>query len=235
MGNPWVVAEPFVAFLEPWGLFLNLAARRVPELWHDLHDSCFSLWEEDSPEVVAAFHQWCERWHLLTPAGKPNPQVVSFASLNFLNWLSIEDSQERRLVFTTVTALEPQKLREPLPAELREIKFRARFDADLTGEPLHLARARILREFEAALDAHIEEFVRHARANGYPELPLRRGDIERAFRQFVEFQLAGRSVAEILEDDPDLDERSLRKRLSQVAESLGLRLRQDRRGRKARG
>jgi len=98
-----------------------------------------------------------------------------------------------------------------------------------------LARARILAEFEAALDRHIAEFTRHARANGCLELPLLRGDIERAFGQFVEFQLAARSVAEILEDEPELDERSLRKRLAQVAETLGLRLRQDRRGRKARG
>jgi hypothetical protein len=159
---------------------------------------------------------------------------LSFAGLNFLQWLAVDDPQKQRRLFVVATAVAPQR-REPLPTERRGIKFRARFDADVTGEPLHQARARILREFEAALDRHIEEFIRYARGNGYPELPARRGDIERAFGQFVEFQLAGRSVAEILEDEPELDERSLRKRLLQVAESLGLRLRQDRRGRKARG
>ena len=234
MEHPRVIVEPFKAVQDPWALFLRLAARRVPEMWHNLLDGCFPLWVEEKPGLQAALRAWCERWHLLTPDGEPHPQALSFAGLNFLRWLAVDDPQKRRRLYAVATAAAPQR-REPLPEKLREITFRARWNPDLTGEPIHLARARVLREFEAALDAHIEEFIRHARGNGCLELPLLRGDIERAFRQFVEFQLAGRSVAEILEDEPELDERSLRKRLAQVAELLGLRLRQDRRGRKARG
>lgn len=234
MAKPWVVVEPFKTVLDPWGLFLRLAARRVPALWHDLLDSCFPLWVEEKPELQCALRAWCERWHLTTPDGEPHPQALSFAGLNFLRWLAVDDPQKKRRLYVVATAVAPQR-REPLPEKLREITFRARFDADLIGEPLHLMRARILAEFEKDLDAHIEKFVRQARANGYPELPLLRGDIERAFGQFVAFQLDRRSINEILEDEPDLDERSLRKRLAQVAETLGLRLRRDRRGRKARG
>jgi len=235
MEHPGVIVEPAKAILDPWALFLRLAAQRVPGMWHDLLDSCFPLWVDEDLTLDSALAKWATKWSLLDCDGRPHPQAIAFARLNFIKWLSVEDPQKRRRQFVVATATAPRRA-EPLPASLREITFRARWDADLTGEPLHMARARILREFQKALDAHIERFARCAQANGYPELPMLRGDIEQAFCQFVEFQLVGRSITELLDSyETTLDERSLRKRLAQVAATLNLRLRQDRRGRKARG
>ena len=236
-------ARPQDLHFDAWLDFLAVAAERAPAVWRDLTESCWPAWRDQGEEAAEPLlRDWCERWNLITPAGEAAGWALECAreNLRLRKWRE-ENGQpqppaEYAIPITGYSDLrrgdEVQMQMLPVPRILQRVRFEAAWDIWRTAEPVAAARERILREFERALDEHIERYLAHVNRAQYPMQAERR-----CWRQhlewFCDFQLNGRAVPALLANAPDTDERTMRKALRGVADALGLRLRQDRRGRKA--
>jgi len=239
-------ARPQDLRFDAWLDFLAIAAERAPAVWRDLTATVWPTWRK-LPEIALItcerlLREWAVRWHLTTPEGEPHPAALECAheNMRLRAWREENGQPQPPAEYVVPIAgygdvrrgdrVQPQAL--PVPRALQRVRFEAAWDIWRTAEPVAAARERILREFERALDEHIERYLAHVNRAQYPVQAERR-----CWRQhlewFCDFQLNGRAVPALLANAPDTDERTMRKALRGVADALGLRLRQDRRGRKA--
>jgi len=240
-------ARPQEIALDAWLDFLAVAAERAPQIWRDLTETVWPCWRK-LPEIALItceqpLREWAARWHLATPEGEPHPQALHcvIENLNLRVWRQQNGQPQppaEYIVPVTGYAdvrrgdqVQPQAL--PVPRALQEVRFSAPWSIWRTSEPVAAARERLIREFTAALDAHIALYMQHVDRAQYA-LVCERRRWRQHLEWFSDFQLSGRSVADLLGAHPEMDERAVRKALRGAAAALGLRLRQDRRGR-ARG
>jgi len=232
--------RPLDEVVNAWVEFLSIAAERAPQVWRDLYETVWPAWR-DGGEAAAEPHlrAWCERWHLLTPAGEPHPQAVDCAreNLRLRAWREQEGQPQPPVdyIVPMVSAeqswageVAPAWLLPP-PLRLREVSFRAQLDAHQTGESIAEMRERVLRRFVRDLDAQLARYADWCVAAYGADGERRRW--RRHLERLVQYQLCGRDVAQLLADEPDADASTLRKALAEVARILGLRLRPARRGR----
>jgi len=236
-------ARPQDLRFDGWLDFLAVAAERAPAVWRDLTETCWPTWKEQGERAAEPLlREWCGRWNLITSAGEAAGWALHCAkeNLRLRKWRE-ENGQPQPpteyLIPVTSYAevrrgdeVEAQAL--PVPRALQRVRFEAPWEVWRTAEPIAAARERLVREFTAALDAHIERYLAHVNRAQYPVQAERRCWCQH-LEWFCDFQLNGRAVPALLANAPDTDERTMRKALRGVADALGLRLRQDRRGRKA--
>jgi len=236
-------ARPQDLRFDSWLDFLAVAAERASAVWRDLTETCWPTWKEQGERAAEPLlRQWAECWNLTTPEGEPHPQALDCAreNLRLRKWREENGQPQPRpdclIPITGYSDLrrgdEVQMQMLPVPRILQRVRFEAAWACWRTGESIAAARDRLIREFTAVLNEHIERYLAHVNHAQYAEEAERR-----RWRQhlewFCDFQLNGRAVPALLANAPDTDERTMRKALRGVADALGLRLRQDRRGRKA--
>jgi hypothetical protein len=241
-------ARPQDLRFDVWLDFLAVAAERAPAVWRDLTEKVWPAWRK-FPEIALItceepLREWAARWHLIQPDGEPARPALHCAieNLKLRAWREENGQPQPPAEYVVpITGygdvrrgdqVQPQAL--PVPRSLQRVRFEAAWNVWRTAEPVAAARERILREFERALDEHVERYMQHVERAGYA-VEAERRRWRQHLRWFCDFQLNGRSVADLLEAAPDLDERAVRKALREVAEALNLRVRHDRRGRKPRG
>jgi len=238
-------ARPQDLRFDAWLDFLAVAAERAPQVWSDLYTSVWPCWRK-LPEIALItceqpLREWAARWHLIQPDGEPAQPALECAieNLKLRAWRERNGQPQPPAEYVLPTTgyadvrrgnqVEPQVL--PVPRSLQRIRFEAPWGVWRTAEPIQAARARILAEFEAALDRHITAYMQHVERAQFAVGGARRRR-RRHLEWFSDYQLNGREITELLADQPDADVSSVRKALVEVARALGLRLRPARRGRR---
>lgn len=237
-------ARPQDLRFDAWLDFLAVAAERAPAVWRDLYETVWPLWRK-LPEIALItceepLREWAVRWHLLAPGGVPHPQAVYCAieNLSLRAWREQNGQPQpppEYVIPTTGYAkvqrgdqVQPQAL--PVLPALQRVRFEGVWDVWRTGEPLAQARERLIREFTAALDRHITAYMQHAERAGYA-VEAERRRWKQHLQWFCDYQLGGREVRELLDEQPDTEASKVRKALLEVARTLNLRLRRGRKGR----
>jgi len=238
-------ARPQDLRFDAWLDFLAVAAERAPQVWGDVYTSVWPCWRK-LPEMALIIcerplREWAARWHLIQPDGEPAQPALEcvYENLRLRVWRERNGQPQPPAEYVVPTTgyadvrrgdqVQPQAL--PVPRALQRIRFEAAWGVWRTGEPIQVARERLIREFAEALDRHIEAYLVHCERAQYG-LEAERRRWRRHLEWFVEYQLCGREVVELLDDQPDADASTLRKALVEVARALGLRLRPGRRGRR---
>jgi len=234
-------ARPRDLRFDGWLDFLAIAAGRVPAVWRDLTETVWPTWREHGEQAAEPLlREWAERWNLITSAGEAAGWALHCAkeNLRLRKWREENGQPQPPAEYVIPTTgysdlrrgheVQPDML--PVPRALQRVRFEAPWEVWRTAEPIAAARERLVREFTAALDAHIERYLAHVNRAQYPVQAERR-----RWRQhlewFCDYQLGGREMADLLAEQPDTDESTMRKALRDTAHTLNLRLRPAQRGR----